>query len=410
MNIEKIREEFKFLNKENIDKVGKDIIYFDSAATSQKPNIVIDAISNYYKFSNSNTGRSAHYLGDKATSVLENARKRIAEYINANKDEIVFTKSATESLNLLASSISENLNKGDEIITTILEHHANFVPWIEIANKKNLKVNIVNLEDNMKLNLDELYSYLNENTKVLTITGASNVTGEIIDLKNIINKVRKYNKDIIIIIDATQLIVHSSVDVKELDCDYLVFSGHKIYGPMGIGVLFGKTEKLNSLKPYQYGGNMVDYVYTDKAEYKMAPDKFEAGTLNVAGAEGLRVAIDWLEDKNINDIKKYENELKKYAYNKIKEIENIEIFSLNNEFDTVPIISFQFSDIHPHDITTILDSFGIATRSGHHCAMPLHTYFDIAATTRVSFSIFNTTKEIDYFIEKLLEVRKIMGK
>lgn len=410
MNIEKIREEFKFLNKENIDKVGKDIIYFDSAATSQKPNIVIDAISNYYKFSNSNTGRSAHYLGDKATSVLENARKRIAEYINANKDEIVFTKSATESLNLLASSISENLNKGDEIITTILEHHANFVPWIEIANKKNLKVNIVNLEDNMKLNLDELYSYLNENTKVLTITGASNVTGEIIDLKNIINKVRKYNKDIIIIIDATQLIVHSSVDVKELDCDYLVFSGHKIYGPMGIGVLFGKTEKLNSLKPYQYGGNMVDYVYTDKAEYKMAPDKFEAGTLNVAGAEGLRVAIDWLEDKNINDIKKYEDELKKYAYNKMKEIENIEIFSLNNEFDTVPLISFQFSDIHPHDITTILDSFGIATRSGHHCAMPLHTYFDIAATTRVSFSIFNTIEEIDYFIEKLLEVRKIMGK
>lgn len=408
-NVEKIRKEFAFLNKDNLNKVGKKIIYFDSAATSQKPKIVIDAISDYYKFSNANPGRSSHFLGIKSSKFLDESRETVARYLNADKEEIIFTRSSTDGINMVAGTWGiENFKEGDEIITTILEHHANFLPWQELAKEKKLKINIVDIDENNNLKIDEIYKKLNKNTKMLAITAASNVTGEIINLKPIISKVRKYNKDIKILVDATQYLTFDKIDVKDIDCDFLVFSGHKLYGPMGIGVLFGKSEILKNMKPYQYGGGMIEYVYTDKSSYQEIPIKFEAGTINVEGAVGLKTAIDWLEEIGVEEIKKYELELKKYLINKIIKIKNIKIFnSINNG---TAIVSFAFSDIHAHDITTILDSFGIAVRAGHHCAMPLHNRLGVSATVRVSFAIFNTKEEIDFFVEKLLEARKIMGK
>lgn len=410
LNIDKIREEFSFLRKENIDKVGKKIIYFDSAATSQKPDIVINAISDYYKYSNANAGRSAHFLGFKADKLIKEARKTVANFINSSEEEVIFTRSATDGINLVASVLGkEDLNEGDEIITTIIEHHANFVPWQELAKEKKLKLNIVDIDDNCNLKVDEIFKYLNKNTKILAITAASNVTAEIINLKEIIKKIRKFNKEIIVVVDATQYISCKKVDVKEFDCDFLVFSGHKIYAPMGIGILYGKKEILEKVSPYQYGGSMIEYVYKDKSSYRDIPNKFEAGTLNVEGITGLKIAIDWLENIGIENIKKYEDELVEYTLQKMKNIENIQIFRTTNK-DSTALISFNFKDIHPHDISSILDSFGIATRAGHHCAMPLHTRLNIPATSRISFAIFNTKKEVDFFIEKLLEVRKIMGK
>lgn len=409
IDIESIRNEFAFLREDEIDNVGKKIIYFDSAATSQKPECVLNSIIDYYKYSNANAGRSTHFLGMKASSLAEDARKTISEFINSDINEIVFTKSATEGINLVASTWGlNNLKDGDEIITTIIEHHANFVPWQELAKEKNFKINIVDVDENINVKVEQIFAYLNENTKLLALTAASNVTAEILDLKQIIAKVREFNKDIKILIDATQLLSYKKIDVKEIDCDFLVFSGHKIYGPMGIGVLFGKSEVLNELKPYQLGGSMVEYVYTDRTSYREAPTKFEAGTLNVEGTVGLMAAIRWMEKLGFDKVKEYEDDLIKYTIEKIKDIENLQIYRSTSE--TVPLIAFTFSDIHAHDIASILDSFGIATRSGHHCAMPIHTRLGVTATTRVSFGIFNTKEEIDFFADKLLEVRKIMGK
>ena len=408
-DINKIRKEFEFLKDENIDNVGKKIIYFDSAATSQKPNCVLDSVLDYYKFSNSNTGRSAHFLGDKATKLLEESRGKVAEYINSNIDEIIFTKSATESINLVASTWGkDNLEKDDEIITTILEHHANFVPWQELSKDKGFKINIVELDNDNNLKFDDIFKFLNKKTKLVTITAASNVTAEIIDLEMIIKKIKEYNKDIVVLVDATQLLAHRKINIKNIDCDFLVFSGHKIYGPMGIGVLFGKKDLLEKMRPYQYGGQMIEYVYKDKTKYQKPPMRFEAGTLNIGGIVGLKRAIEWMEEIGLDNIKKHEDILINYLLDKIKDIENIQIFRSNKE--TLPLVSFNFTDIHAHDITTILDSYSIATRSGHHCAMALHTYLNTPATTRVSLSVFNTKEEIDIFVEKLKEIRKVMGK
>lgn len=407
-DVNKIREEFDFLKEKNMDKVGKKVIYFDSAATSQKPNSVIDSIIDYYKYSNSNTGRSAHFLGSKSTKALEDSRKFIAQYLNADIEEIIFTRSATDGINIVAGTwAEENLKSGDEIITTIIEHHANFVPWQELTKRKNVKLNIVDIDENNNLKINNIYDFLNKNTKLIAITGASNVTGEIINVKEIVKKVREYNKNIKILVDVTQFLSFDKIDVKEVDCDFLVFSGHKIYGPMGIGILFVKKDILNTLMPYQYGGGMIEYVYLDKISYQDIPNKFEAGTLNVASIVGLKAAFDWVNSVGIEKIKKHEDILIEYLIEKIQDIKNIQIFRSSK--NSAPLVSFVFSDVHAHDITSILDSFGIATRAGHHCAMPLHTRLGIPASVRVSLGAFNTKSEIDFFVEKLLEVRKIMG-
>lgn len=405
MDIEKIRNDFSYLDSK---KVGKDVIYLDTAATSQKPNGVIEAVDSYYKYKNANPHRGAHYLSWVATEAYENGRDVIKKFINAgSRNEIVYTKTTTEALNLLAYSYGlDNLKAGDEILITILEHHANLVPWQMVAKATGAKLVYAYLKEDASLDYDDLKAKINDKTKIVSITGASNVTGEIIDVKKIINWAKEVGATTIV--DAAQLIAHKKVDVRELDCDFLVFSGHKIYAPMGIGVLYGKAELLDKMKPFNLGGDMIEYVYEDYSTFAKAPLKFEAGTPNVGGVIGLVEAIKYVEEIGMENIHAHEMELTEYAYDLIKDIENIKIVHPKSAEEGA-LISFTFTDIHPHDIASILDSKGIAVRSGHHCAMPLHTYLGISSTARASFAIYNTKEEVEIFAKELRNVRKVMG-
>ena len=405
MDIEKIRNNFSYLDSK---KVGKDVIYLDTAATSQKPNRVIEAVDSYYKYKNANPHRGAHYLSWVATEAYENGRDVVKKFINAgSRNEIVYTKTTTEALNLLAYSYGlDNLKAGDEILITILEHHANLVPWQMVAKATGAKLVYAYLKEDASLDYDDLKAKINDKTKIVSITGASNVTGEIIDVKKIITWAKEVGATTIV--DAAQLIAHKKVDVRDLDCDFLVFSGHKIYAPMGIGVLYGKAELLDKMKPFNLGGDMIEYVYEDYSTFAKAPIKFEAGTPNVGGVIGLVEAIKYVEEIGMDNIHAHEMELTEYAYDLIKDIENIKI--VHPKFaEEGALISFAFTDIHPHDISSILDSKGIAVRSGHHCAMPLHTYLGLSSTARASFAIYNTREEVEIFAKELRNVRKVMG-
>lgn len=405
MDIEKIRNDFSYLDSK---KVGKDVIYLDTAATSQKPNRVIEAVDAYYKYKNANPHRGAHYLSWVATEAYENARDVIKKFINAgSRNEIVYTKTTTEALNLLAYSYGlDNLKAGDEILITILEHHANLVPWQMVAKATGAKLVYAYLKEDASLDYDDVKAKINDKTKIVSITGASNVTGEIIDVKKIISWAKEVGATTIV--DAAQLIAHKKVDVRDLDCDFLVFSGHKIYAPMGIGVLYGKADLLDKMKPFNLGGDMIEYVYEDYSTFAKAPLKFEAGTPNVGGVIGLVEAIKYVEEIGMDHIHKHEMELTEYAYDLIKDIENIKLVHPKSAEEGA-LISFTFTDIHPHDISSILDSKGIAVRSGHHCAMPLHTYLGISSTARASFAIYNTREEVEIFAKELRNVRKVMG-
>lgn len=405
MNVEEIRAEFPYLNSE---KVGKEVIYLDTGATSQKPEYVIDKVADYYRYSNANPHRGAHFLSWKATESYEETREVVRKFINANKaNEIVFTRSTTEAINLLAYSYGLNkLNEGDEILISILDHHANLVPWQMVAKKTGAKLVYAYLNDDNSLDYDDLKSKINENTKIVSITGSSNVTGELIDSKLITKWAHEVGA--ISIVDGAQLIPHVKTDVSDIDCDFLAFSGHKMFSPMGIGVLYGKYELLKDLEPFNLGGDMIEYVYEQESTYQEPALRFEAGTPNVGGVIGLKAAIEYIEKIGMDEIFAYEHELTKYAYDLIKDIPNIKIFYPENG-KAGSVISFTFTDIHPHDIATILDSKGIAVRSGHHCAMPLHQYLGVSATARASFSIYNTKKEAEIFAEELKNVRKVMG-
>lgn len=405
IDVEKIRAEFPYLDG---DKVGKDVIYLDTAATSQKPAYVIDAINEYYRYSNANPHRGAHFLSWKATEAYEETREVVKDFIGARKSsEIVFTRSTTEALNLLAYSYGLNkLTKDDEILITILDHHANLVPWQMVAKKTGAKLVYAYLNEDYSLDYDDLKRKINDKTKIVSVTGASNVTGELIDSKLITKWAHEVGA--ISIVDGAQLIPHVKTDMKDIDCDLLAFSGHKMFSPMGIGVLYGKYELLEELEPFNYGGDMIEYVYEQESTFQDPPIKFEAGTPNVGGVLGLKAAIEYVEKIGMDEIFAYEHELTSYAYDLIKDIPNIKIFYPTNG-KTGSVISFTFTDIHPHDIATILDSKGIAVRSGHHCAMPLHGYLGISATARASFSIYNTKEEAEIFARELKNVRKVMG-
>lgn len=405
IDVEKIRADFPYLDSE---KVGKEVIYLDTGATSQKPAYVIDAVDEYYRYSNANPHRGAHYLSWKATEAYEETREVVKDFIGARKSsEIVFTRSTTEALNLLAYSYGlNNLKKDDEILITILDHHANLVPWQMVAKKTGAKLVYAYLNEDYGLDYDDLKSKINEKTKIVSVTGASNVTGELIDSKLITKWAHEVGA--ISIVDGAQLIPHVKTDVKDIDCDFLAFSGHKMFSPMGIGVLYGKYELLDKLEPFNYGGDMIEYVYEQESTFQEPPIKFEAGTPNVGGVLGLKAAIEYVEKIGMDEIFAYEHELTAYAYDLIKDIPNIKIFYPTNG-KAGSVISFTFTDIHPHDIATILDSKGIAVRSGHHCAMPLHGYLDISATARASFSIYNTKEEAEIFARELKNVRKVMG-
>ena len=405
MDIEKIRKEFPFLDEKN---TGKKVIYLDSAATSQNPISVINAQAYYYKYSNANPHRGAHFLSWKATEAFENTREKIKDFINAEKcEEIIYTRNATESLNLVAYSYAcENLKKGDEIVISILEHHANLVPWQRVCKETGAILKYVYLNDDYSLNYDELKEKITEKTKIVSITASSNVTGEMTDQKLITKLAHEVGA--ISIVDACQLAPHKKIDVKDLDCDFLAFSAHKMYGPMGIGVLYGKYDLLEKLKPYNLGGDMIEYVYEQESTFAKPAQKFEAGTQDVGGVVGLSAAIDFMNEIGVENIYEHENKLARYAYELIKDIDHIKVF-FPEKRNTGSVVSFTFDDIHPHDVATILDMKGIAVRSGHHCAMPLHTYLDVSSTCRVSFAIYNTKKEVEYFAKELKNVRKVMG-
>ncbi|MDO4673208.1 MAG: aminotransferase class V-fold PLP-dependent enzyme, partial [Porphyromonadaceae bacterium] len=340
MDVEKIRNDFPFLDAE---KTGKKVIYLDSAATSQKPLEVIEKVSDYYKYSNANPHRGAHFLGWKATEIYENTREKIKNFINAEKsEEIVFTRNATEALNLVCYSYAlENLKKDDEILITILEHHANLVTWQMVAKRTGAKLKYAYLKDDYSLDYDDLKSKINEKTKIVAFTAASNVTGEMIDVKKIVDWA--HQKNAIAVVDACQLAPHKNIDVKELDCDFLAFSGHKLFSPLGIGVLYGKFDLLDKMIPFNLGGDMIDYVHEQESTFAKPPTRFEAGTQNVGGVVGLGAAIDYINKLGIDNIYKHESSLARYCYDLIKDMDHLQVF-FPKDVTTGSVVSFTFDD------------------------------------------------------------------
>ncbi|WP_455258047.1 aminotransferase class V-fold PLP-dependent enzyme [Peptoniphilus asaccharolyticus] len=400
--VEKIREDFGYL------KMDKKYIYFDNGATTQKPIQVIDSLGEYYNYENGNPHRGAHHFAMASTDVYEGARDKVREFINAkSSNEIVFVRNATEGLNLIAYSWAlENLKAGDEILISIMEHHSNLVTWQYVAKKTGAKLVYLYLDEEMQITDEEFESKLNENTKLLSITAASNVVGTMPSVKEFIKKA-KAKSNATCVVDAAQYAPHHKVDVQELGCDFLVFSGHKMVSAMGIGVLYGREELLNSMTPYMYGGEMIEYVYEDKSSYMPSPQRFEAGTVNVGGAKSLKTAIEYIENIGIENIYEYESELTTYCYEKMKALPFIEVYTTPVK-DRSPLISFNFIGAHPHDVASILDNYGIAIRSGHHCAQPLHRKLGNNFSCRASFAFYNTFEEIDYFIEHLEDVRRML--
>ncbi len=404
--IEEIRKEFPFLN---LKPNGKPIIYLDNGATTQKPREIIENIKNFYESENGNPHRGAHYLAMKSTEVYEDARQKIADFIGARKaSEVVFLRNATEALNLFAYSYGlNNLKEGDEIVISIMEHHSNLVPWQEVCKKTGAKLKFLYVDDDMQIPFSEIEEKVTKNTKIVSITGASNVVGTNPDIEKIVKYTRE-NSDAKIILDGAQLVPHRKVNVSELDVDFMAFSGHKMYSALGIGVLYGKEELLNKMDVFLTGGDMIEYVYEDHTTFLDAPQRFEAGTANVEGAVNLAAAIDFINKYGMERIDDYERFLTDYCYSKLKELDYLEVYTTSDK-NRAPVISFNFKEAHPHDVASILDTYGIAIRSGHHCAQPLHRYLGSNFSCRASFAIYNTVEEIDYFVEHLEDVRRILG-
>lgn len=404
VNIEAIRRDFPVLNQTINDYP---LAYLDNAATTQKPQTVIDAISNYYSHDNSNVHRGVHTLSMRATQHYEAARDKVQRFINAHlARECIFVRGATEAINLVAHSfVAPRIMPGEEILISYLEHHSNIVPWQMVCKKTgaHLKVAPISLEGDVLL--DEFAKKLNDNTKFVAITYASNALGTINPVKQMIDMAHAHGA--LVLIDGAQSTAHLPIDVQALDCDFYAFSGHKMYGPTGIGVLWGKESLLDDMVPYQGGGEMINYVTFAATEYASLPHKFEAGTPNIAGAIGLGAAIDYLWSLDMEVIAAYEAHLLEYATEAIKSVKGFNIVGTAKQ--KVPIVSFVHGKIHAHDIGTVLDSSGIAIRSGHHCAMPLMDFFAVAATSRISLSFYNTIEEIDRCVRALHKVKEVFA-
>ena len=394
-DVETIRSDFPILNQE-IN--GSPLIYFDNAASTQKPKSVITSISNYYKKDHSNVHRGVHSLSVRATEAYEESRRSIAQFINAAHDyEIILTKGTTEAINLVANSITPQINKDDEILITTMEHHSNIVPWQELCIRTGAKLKVIPINANGEIDLNALSQLINKRTRFVSLVHVSNTLGTINPIKKVIAMAKSV--DAYTLIDGAQAAAHIDIDVQSLDCDFYVFSGHKLYGPTGIGVLYGKEECLNNLTPYQYGGEMILKVTFEETTYNELPHKFEAGTPNIAGAVGLRSAIDYLGNINFDMAVNHEMALHDYALNQLLLIPNIEIIGTANNKSA--IISFIIKNLHPHDIGTILNQKAVAVRTGHHCTMPLMDHYKISGTIRASFSFYNTKDEVDVMIEAL---------
>ena len=388
---------------------GKPLIYLDNAATSQKPASVINAITDYYSNYNANIHRGVYSISIKASEAYDNARKKIKEFINAGSEkEIVFTRGTTESINLIAYSYGlKNISEGDEIVISGMEHHANIVPWQVLCAKKKAVLKVIPVNDNGELNINEYKKLLNERTKLVSVCHTSNTLGTINPVKEIINLAKQVNPGIAVVIDGAQAVQHQRVDVKDMGADFYVFSAHKMYGPMGIGVLYGKEELLEAMPPYQTGGDMISRVSFEGTTYNELPMKFEAGTPNVEGAVGLSAAVDYINKVGLIDIKNYEEELLNYATAELLNIEGLKI--IGTAAKKASVISFTVNGLNAFDIGVLLDGSGIAVRTGQHCTEPLMDRFGIPGTVRASFSFYNTREEIDTFVTSLKKTIEILS-
>lgn len=386
------------------------ICYLDSGATTQKPKEVLEAIQKFYEKYNANPHRGAYSLSIEATNIYEETRKKIAKFINAkHSEEIIFSKNASESLNLIAYSYGlENLKENDEVVLSIMEHHSNLVPWQYVTKKTKSKLEYLYIDDNYEITIEEIKKKITEKTKIVSITHVSNVLGTINPIKEIIDYA--HSKGAIVIVDVAQSIPHMKIDVQELDADFLVFSGHKMLAPLGIGVLYGEKEILNKMQPFIMGGDMIEYVYEQETTFAPLPNKFEAGTQNVEGVVGLGAAIDYIEKIGYDKIHQIEQEVLDYAMEKLSELKYLTIYATKNKENHASVISFNIKGIHPHDIATILDTQNVCIRAGNHCAQPLMRYLGIDSTCRASFYIYNTKEDVDMLVKAIEKAYKMFEK
>ena len=400
------REDFPILKRQ---VNGKPLIYFDNAATSQKPTSVTKAIDHYYRNYNANIHRGIHKLAEEATLAYEESRSKTAKFINARRtEEIVFVRNTTEALNLIAYTWGRtNLNKNDKIVLTIMEHHSNIVPWQLIAKEKGAKVEFIEVDEDGKVREEQVNEKIDNRTKIVAVSHASNVLGTINPVERIGKAAHRVGA--LYVVDAAQSVPHIPVDVRKIDCDFMAFSGHKMMGPTGIGVLYGKKQLLENIPPFLGGGEMILEVHTTGSSWKEVPYKFEAGTPNIAGAIGLGAAIDYLTKIGMNRVNDHEREITAYTLDQMKKIKELTYYGPKDARQRVGVISFNLGDIHAHDLASLLDEDGIAIRSGHHCAQPLMEFLDIPATSRASFYVYNTKEEVDTLIKALEKARKLFN-
>ena len=398
-----LRKDFEILQNNKI-------VYLDSGATTQKPKYVIDAIENYYKHDNANPHRGAYKLSIRATEVYDNAREKVKNFINAKDSrEIVFTRNATESLNLIAYSYGlNNIKRDDKIVLSIMEHHSNLVPWQMVSQKKEANLEYIYIDENGCLNEDDINNKIIPGVKIVGITQVSNVLGTINPVKEIVKKAHQVGA--IAVVDASQSAPHMKIDVTDMDADFVVFSGHKMLSPLGIGVLYGKKELLDKMQPFLYGGDMIEYVYEQNTTFAEVPTKFEAGTQNVEGAVGLGAAIDYLSNIGMDNVEKIEKSVLEYAMEELSKLDFVTIYGPKDIKKHAGVISFNVNKVHPHDVASVLDSENVCIRSGNHCAQPLLRYMNLDSTCRASFYIYNTKEDVDKLIEALYKTKKIFEK
>ena len=400
-DIENIRQDFPILSR---DVYGKPLVYLDNGATTQKPLCVLDAMREEYLNVNANVHRGVHYLSQQATDLHEAAREKVRKFINAEKtEEIVFTRGTTEAINLVAASFGELMNKGDEVIVSVMEHHSNIVPWQLLSNRKGTKIKVIPINDRGELIIDEYKKRFNEHTRIVSVTHVSNVLGTINPIDDIIRIAHSHG--VPVLIDGAQSTPHIKIDVQALDCDFFAFSGHKMYGPTGIGVLYGKEEWLEKMPPYQGGGEMIDTVSFKKTTFEKPPLKFEAGTPDYVATHGLSVAIDYIEKIGMDNIAAHERQLTEYCMEQLRNIEGARL--IGEAIDKDAVVSFLIGNIHHLDMGTLLDRLGIAVRTGHHCAQPLMERMGVQGTVRASFALYNTMEEVDILVNGIRRVMKM---
>ncbi len=403
LNVSAIREDFPIL-QQTVN--GKPLIYLDSAATSQKPEVVIRAMDTYYRQTNANIHRGVYTLAEQATEQYEAARRKIQKFINARSyREIIYTRNATEAINLVAYSWGRaNIREGDSLVLTLLEHHANLVPWQRLAREKNARLEFIGIDHQGRLRLEDIETRITEKTKLVAVTMASNVTGTLTPIREVI--ARAHSVGACVMVDAAQAVPHLPVDVQSLDCDFLAFSGHKMLGPF-VGVLYGKRALLETMEPFLAGGDMIRQVYLDHSTWNELPWKFEAGTPAIAEAIGLGAAVDYLTTLGMDNVRAHEQELTAYALEKFRTLDGVRVLGPSDAAERGGVIAFDISGVHPHDVAQIFDREGLCVRAGHHCAMPLHEHYGLAATTRASFYVYNTLEEVDVLVETIRKVQSI---